>query len=274
MIINYDSPGQLCNRIWSIVPSIAYGLEYNEKVLIINFDGYSADFGDLNNNKLITFASRKLLKKFIHSIKVRGYIQNGKPNIFSRLFKWNLVEGWPNRLGNAGMVEHQADEIRNIFRFKKEITYPVDSLFSSFGDEYTIIGVHIRRGDYIEWLDGIYYYVDEDYYYVMKTLREKLKLKGKKVKFLLCSNEKIEFANFQGLDYFVIPESSGSKDLYALSKCSYIVGPPSSYSQWASFMGKVPVKYIMSINEKIMLSDFSRIISFNKFEDGKVLILD
>ncbi len=101
-----------------------------------------------------------------------------------------------------------------------------------------------------------------------------MKLQGKKAKFLLCSNEKIELANFQGLDYFTIPASSGAKDLYALSKCSYIVGPPSTYSEWASFIGKVPVKYIMSINEKILLQDFSRIVSFNKFEDGKVLILD
>jgi hypothetical protein len=40
MIINYDSPGQLCNRIWSLIPSIAYGLKYEEKVLVINFDEY------------------------------------------------------------------------------------------------------------------------------------------------------------------------------------------------------------------------------------------
>jgi len=274
MIINYDSPGQLCNRIWSVVPSIAYGLEYNEKVLIINFDGYTADFEDLNRNKLISFASKNLFRKFIHSLKVRGHIQNGRPNIFSRLLKWNMVEGWSNRLGNEEMVYKQADEIRNIFGFKKEITDPVDSLFSSFDTDCVIVGVHIRRGDYKEWLDGIYYYADEDYYYVMKTLREQLKSKGKTVKFLLCSNEKIELAGFNGLDCFTMPQSSGAKDLYALSKCDYVTGPPSSYSQWASFTGKVPVKYIMSINEKIMLSDFSRIISFNKFEDGKVLILD
>lgn len=172
MIINYDSPGQLCNRIWSIVPSVAYGLEYNEKVLIINFNEYSADFENLNRNRFIKFAPRKLLKKFIHSIKVRGWVQNGKPNIFSRLLGgWNMIEGWPNRLGNAGEVERQADEIRSIFRFKQEITDPVDSVFSSFDADYTIVGVHIRRGDYKEWLDGIYYYVDEDYYYVMKQLR-------------------------------------------------------------------------------------------------------
>jgi len=274
MIINYDSPGQLCNRIWSIVPSIAYGLEYNEKVLIINFDEYSTYFGSLNENNLVSFRSKKILKKFIHSLKVRGYIQNGKPNLFSRLLGWNMVEGWPNRLGNAAMVERHAEEISNIFRFTKEVTEEVDFLFESISGEYVIVGVHIRRGDYKVWLEGIYNYADEDYYYVMNTLKSQFETQGKKVKFLLCSNEEIEMTRFTGLDTFTIPGSSGAKDLYALSKCSYITGPPSTYSQWASFTGRVPVKYIMSINKKIMLSDFSRIISFNKFEDGNVLILD
>lgn len=82
MIINYDSPGQLCNRIWSLLPSIAYGLEYKEKVLAINLDKYSVDFENLNSNKYIRFASRKLVQRFLLSMKARGYIQNGKPNIF------------------------------------------------------------------------------------------------------------------------------------------------------------------------------------------------
>lgn len=275
MIINYDSPGQLCNRIWSLVPSIAYGLEYNEKVLVINFEGYTDIFEDLNSNPLVRFASRRLLKKFIHSLKVRGRIQNGKPNIFSRLLKWNMVEGWPNRLGNAEMVWSQSDKIRGIFRFKKEITDAVGSIISPLKSTYTIVGVHIRRGDYKEWLNGIYYYTDEEYCRLMKNVQEQIStVKGSKVKFLICSNENINLDNYSGLDCFVIPDSSGAKDLYGLSKCNYIIGPPSSYSQWASFYGKVPVNYILSANEELTLSDFSGIISFNTFENGNILDID
>lgn len=274
MIINYDSPGQLCNRIWSLVPSIAYGLEYKERVLIINFHEYSDSFENLNRNKLVSFSSRKLLKRFIHSLKVRGYIQNGSPNIFSRILGWNMVEGWPNRLGNADMVRSQADDIRDIFRFKKEITHPVDAVFSSIGNDYTFVGIHIRRGDYKEWLGGVYYYTDEQYHHIMKSIEEQLKNKGQKVKFLLCSNENLKLENFPDVNCFIMPSSSGAKDLYALSKCAYIAGPPSSYSQWASFFGKVPVNYIMSIKEDLSLSDFSEIISFNTFENGKQINID
>jgi hypothetical protein len=30
------------------------------------------------------------------------------------------------------------------------------------------------------------------------------------------------------------------EDLYALASCDYIIGPPSTFSQWASFYGNVP----------------------------------
>ena len=29
-------------------------------------------------------------------------------------------------------------------------------------------------------------------------------------------------------------------DLYSLAACDYIIGPPSTYTQWASFYGQVP----------------------------------
>jgi len=274
MIINYDSPGQLCNRIWSQVPSIAYGLEHNEKVLIINLDKYISDFEDLNENKLIRFASHPKLKRILMSFKARGYIQNGKSNIFRKLFNLNFVEGWSNRLGNTEMVENHADEIRKIFSFNFAITNPVNTTFATLDSFTKVVGVHIRRGDYKEWLNGIYYYTDDEYICILKSINEQFESKGKKVKFLLCSNEKINLAKYSDLDCFTIPNASGAHDLYALSKCNYIIGPPSSYSQWASFFGEVPVKFIMSTSEEINISGFSQIVSFNKFENGKSLNID
>lgn len=273
MIINYDSPGQLCNRIWSLVPSIAYGLEYREKVLAINLDEYLNDFENLNSNKFVKIASHKRIKRILMSLKSRGYIQNGKSNIFKKLFNLNFVEGWSNRLGNAEMVEKQSDAIRKIFAFNSEITDFVDK-FLAQQDGFTLVGVHIRRGDYKEWLNGIYYYTDDEYICILKWIKEQFETKGSRVKFLLCSNEKTNIENYSDLGCLIVPDTSGARDLYALSKCDYIIGPPSSYSQWASFLGKVPVKFIMRANEEIDLSDFSKIVSFNTFENGKSLNID
>ncbi len=273
MIINYDSPGQLCNRIWSLIPSIAYGLRYKEKVLVINFDEYLHIFSNLNQNKLIRFKSQKFVQRLFLSLKSRGHIQNGKSNMFRKLLNLNLIEGWSNRLGNREMVIEQSDNIRSFFDFRTDVVAAVDDFLSS-QEKATIVGVHIRRGDYKEWLDGTYYFSDEVYNQVMKNLEEQLLERGEKVKFLICSNEKINLNSFSELDCFVIPQSSSEKDLYALSKSNYIIGPPSSFSQWASFYGKVPVCYIMSENKELKLSDFSRIISFNTFENGNILHID
>ncbi|MDR2953935.1 MAG: alpha-1,2-fucosyltransferase [Prevotella sp.] len=274
MIIHYDKPGQLSNRIWSVLPSIAYGLEHKEKVLLINFDEYLDPFENLNKNNLIHFASRKLLRKFFFSLKVRGYIQNGRSNIFRKYLNLNLIEGWSNRLGNQQMIVNQSNIIRDIFQFKKSTTKEVDQLFDDFTNDYTLVGVHIRRGDYREWLNGKYYYSDAEYLSILIDIDKQLKLKGQKAKFLLCSNEKLNIHNFSDLDYFIIENSSGVKDLYALSRCSYMIGPPSSYSQWASFIGKVPLKFIMNKDDKIALLDFSIIVSFNKFDNGNELFID
>lgn len=273
MIINYDSPGQLCNRIWSLIPSIAYGLRHEEKVLVINFDEYLPVFSNLNRNKLIRFKSKKLLQRIFLSLKARGYIQNGRSNVFRKLFNLNLIEGWCNRLGNREMVIEQSDNIRPLFDFRKDVVTAVNDFLSS-QEKATIVGVHIRRGDYKEWLDGIYYFSDEAYSQAMRNLEKQLLGKGEKVKFLICSNEKINLHNFPELDCFIIPQSSPEKDLYALSKSDYIIGPPSSFSQWASFYGKVPVYYMMYENQELKLSDFSRIISFNTFENGNILDID
>jgi hypothetical protein len=176
-------------------------------------------------------------------------------------------------LGNEELVIKHSDEIRKIFTFRSEVTDVVDALFSNLNDRI-VVGVHIRRGDYAEWNNGIYYYTDEEYLHVMKDIKKQFDNKGQNTKFLLCSNESLDIEHFEELDCFIIPDSSGPKDLYALSKCSYIIGPPSSYSQWASYLGKKPIRLILKANENVLLSEFSQIIALNKLENGDVINID
>ena len=49
-------------------------------------------------------------------------------------------------------------------------------------------------------------------------------------------------------------------DLYSLTQCDLIVGPPSTFSGWASFYGSVPLNCITHKNQIIQTSDF-KIIS-------------
>jgi hypothetical protein len=59
----------------------------------------------------------------------------------------------------------------------------------------------------------------------------------------VCSDAALRLTDFPGL-----PVTLGSgvaiEDLYALAACDRLVGPPSTFTQWASFYGRVPLYYI------------------------------
>jgi len=106
------------------------------------------------------------------------------------------------------------------------------------------------------WEKGIYYYDDGVYYEKMVQLKGHFRESGKRVSFLLCSNEEINKNNFEGLD-ITLGLNHPVEDLYSLSRCDYIIGPPSTYSMWASFYGKVPALAIMSPEQAIDVKCFT-----------------
>lgn len=50
--------------------------------------------------------------------------------------------------------------------------------------------------------------------------------------------------------------NSAAYDMYALSKCDYIIGPGSTFSGWASFIGKNKLRHIESKDEILTISSF------------------
>jgi hypothetical protein len=76
-----------------------------------------------------------------------------------------------------------------------------------------------------------------------------------RVAFLVCSDEPRSAAEFPGLTIgFGTP--SPVADLYALAKCDYIIGPPSTFSQWASFYGSKPLFQLRGDDARIKLENF------------------
>ena len=103
-----------------------------------------------------------------------------------------------------------------------------------------VVGVHIRHGDYQTFCNGIMYYTFAEYARLMKTVAELFP--GKRVSFLVCSNAALPKGELHGLRVHPGPGHVVG-DVYALARCDYIIGPPSTYSEWASFYGQVP-RYI------------------------------
>lgn len=91
-----------------------------------------------------------------------------------------------------------------------------------------------------------------------------------RVCFVICSTDQVNCEFFSGLTT-IQKGQSAIQDLYILSQCDYIVGPPSSFSMWASFYGQVKLNFIRDTNEKINLKNFSPILQQNIFANGKTL---
>jgi hypothetical protein len=118
-----------------------------------------------------------------------------------------------------------------------------------------IIGVHIRRGDYEFFNDGLYFYNDNVYIDKMKQMASTL---GYNCRFIIFSNDgKLAMTNYtEVFDDVRLSQNVVSTDHYLMSKCDYIIGPPSTFSLWASYIGEIPFYQIYSENDRIELADF------------------
>ena len=157
-------------------------------------------------------------------------------------------------------LEKYSDRIRPYFQplLKNEaaIAEPINYLR---GKTDVIVAVAIRHGDYRIWQGGRYFFPIGDYAGLMRRL---LKLfPGKRVGFLICSDEDQDASHFSEFTYVFRPKNS--MDLFSMSRCDYIVGPPSTYSGSSAFIGNVPILIVKNINDEVSISAFASIRLIN-----------
>lgn len=119
-------------------------------------------------------------------------------------------------------------------------------------DASTLLGVHIRQTDYETFRDGAFYLTLEEYRELMGRLLERFE---GEVRFLVCSDIDLAGVPFPGLP---VHRGTGHliEDLEALARCDLLVGPPSSFSRWASFRGGVPLATLTRDHREVTREDF------------------
>ena len=77
-------------------------------------------------------------------------------------------------------------------------------------------------------------------------------------RFIIFSNDdKLNISNYSSSFKDVgISKNTVPTDHYLLSKCDYIIGPPSTFSLWASYMGETLYYHILSDNDSMDLNKF------------------
>ena len=276
MLLITKHTGQLCNQIWSLVPLITYAEHANSKICILNMRRDIVNlFPTLRRYKriwwihlcgekigrlwrIITFLLEKYIQPFMGALE--DDIDNGI----------RIIDGWEHH-HDKSFVKDYRQMLCTLFTPEREVNEKVKSTLSSY-DGITV-GVHIRRGDYKDWCGGAYDYSNEEYIRIMQSLADEAKQKQKAIRFLICSNEPIDIQQNE-LNILQIPHTDGITDLYGLASCDYIIGPPSTYSQWASFYGNVPLCILLQPQQKIIFNDFSQIVALDMFANGNQLKMD
>lgn len=179
---------------------------------------------------------------------------NAPPFVAAARQRVVLLHGWCFR-DRPGLLKHAA-RIRRLFALVPAHRQAVDALIATCRRTAgVLVGVHIRRGDYATFADGRYYYDNQQYAGFLRQLLPQFG-PGARVAFLLCSDEALDLSAFAGLP---VHRATGHfvEDLYALADCDYLLGPPSSFSMWASFYGQTPLCHLDTADKPVVLADFA-----------------
>lgn len=165
-----------------------------------------------------------------------------------------FIQGWLYR--SDSFIQKHKKIILDFFKPTDFHLNSVNRLLSS--DQEVLIGIHIRQGDYKTFEGGKYHFEMHQYRSLMKralTMHEE-----KKILFLICSDSNLKNEDFSDFP-FIFGTGKEIEDLYAFSKCNYLIGPPSTFTMWASFYGDVPLHQVHNPEAAFTLEDFKVVSS-------------
>lgn len=266
--------GQLGNQLATLAHLLAFAIEY-DYVIVYPQSDYLSNHLEIakKKNSRLQFSRQLARKKLSGSLNklmkllflnrntfVFGYLVINKKFVVEEQFDTAkqpdviVITDWLFRYYD-GIIKHQ-NAIRNCLSFTQESTEKANQKWLSLQAKYpqhTFIGIHVRRGDYATWLDGKYFFDDHTYYTWLVQLSEQVE----KPVFIVCSNEDLCFDNENSLTV-VYEKGSPSEDLFLLSCCRYIVGPPSTFSSWSAFSGNQDLLFVRDRNDSVKLENFTK----------------
>lgn len=262
MIALMGPNGRLGNRLWTYANVLAFAIEH--KIRIVNpqfreFPYFVEDIAGHSLSRIINPSQRsKVLSSLARvaykvNLRVRQYpsIQLGdsrlielddEPEIaqeFARL-RWVFLYGI--YFSAPESMRKQRAHMLRFFSLHPAWQSRVDKQLEVVRAQCDVaVGVHLRKGDKRSYVGGIMYYDEADVAEAMRHVADQLA--PARVTFLICSDEPVNTAPFRELSV-VVAENEAIVDMYALAGCDYLLGPNSSFSQWASFYGNVPIHVI------------------------------
>jgi hypothetical protein len=272
MIVTYKPFGRLGNRLFLFAHLIAFSDRYSTDIINYTFreyrnyfpywhDGARCEYGKLSNGKESLLSSYAIIKLAgvigaIPTVRFwdeRDIIFDGEDSADPRIEQLlhsplSIFEGW--RFRSHGQILSSIRIIRSVFAPREDILESVaNRIVKARGRGDKVLGVHIR------WED----YRGTDKYFTLREFKEYIRyvrfsLGSAKVVCIISSPEKFDQTELPE-NCIALGQGDPVGDLYTLAECDYILGPPSTFSGWASFYGGKPLFVMTEHGKKVGLED-------------------
>lgn len=142
-----------------------------------------------------------------------------------------------------------AEQVRQAYRFRNFLPDEQTARYARQIADSLSVGVHIRRGDYLDpKYSGLYEGICDEAYYERAIGRMKALLPG--ARFYLFSNDaRWVREHYAGEDYVTVEgngEETGYADLYLMSRCRHNIIANSSFSWWGAWLNENPEKKVIA----------------------------
>jgi len=160
-----------------------------------------------------------------------------------------LVTGWG--FSQPDLLQHYREYFQGVFRLE------IADSWKEYFENREVLGLHVRRGDYADFENGRYCYSDSQYICILERAIEIIGLRDPRI-ILFTNDQCLDFSAYRErfIDC-VLSKESYEMDHALMSRCAYLVGPPSTFTQWASYLGSVPLLAVYDPEARISFSSFT-----------------
>jgi hypothetical protein len=240
----------MCNNLLQYAHVYAWGREHGRKVISMRFS-YKYQYFHICHTNLTGFGWY-LFAKYMAAIRLLPtasfkHRDCNREALERKMLRHRniVVSGWFVRYYDLFLKYR--DEICELFTLDDQYTAPVKAKMQEAEQnsrEKTVrLGVHIRRGDYAQWRDGQFFFSDEVYAAHINRFAEMHPDETLHV-YLSTNDPSVNEEHFQELCPKVCIhhlQGSAPEDLFMLSECDYLIGPPSTFSMVAAMYRDIPL---------------------------------
>lgn len=272
MVVTYKRFGRLGNRLFLFAHLIAFAERYGKALYFPAFNEFRASFPYFDDplcpyipvhapekearrhpGKLFHVKALLSLIPKVRFWDDRDIVFDGEDEQDPRVRQMVdneciLFEGWKFRSHHT--ISSILPTLRTIFRPQEDINTSIEArLKTARSQSDVVVGIHLRWEDY---RGTPFFFPLEVYLSNMKDISALFE--PLKVSFLITSPEKLISSNFPE-NYILCSGGTAVHDMYTLAHCDYIMGPPSTFSGWASFYGGKP---LFAMRNGILFDDVSK----------------